>query len=94
VRAIASQCAPCGWRSVNTLPPPSEQDDDIRCVVVWQDRDHPQDQGAELTTLANIRDGDYCGPRIEDAVWRSLMDAPPMVAANATHDTRHEATAE
>jgi hypothetical protein len=68
-----------GWRSISCLPEPSADDDEIRCIVVWQDRDHPQDQGAELCTLAMIRDGDYCEERMVGAVWRSIMDAPPML---------------
>ena len=66
---------------MSDLPPASDYDYETRCVVVWQDREHPQDQGAELCTLSMIRDGDYCENSMVSAVWRSIMDAPPMIAA-------------
>lgn len=66
------------WRSIDDLPPEKDEDeeDEIRCVVVWQDSEHSSDQGVEVTTLSHIRDGDFHEWRYLNPVWRSVMDAP------------------
>ena len=68
------------WRSIDDLPPEGDVDDEFetRCVVVWQDAEFEADQGAELSNLAHIRDGDFPQVRYVNATWKTIMDAPAM----------------
>ena len=72
------------WRSVTDIPDGLDVDgDDMRCVVVWQDSEHPMDIAIVQTHLRNIVDGDFdnsseCHSRIKNAYWRLLTDAPPF----------------
>lgn len=71
------------FRSVLDLPPHTENDDEIRCVVVWQDDENPTDVGVEAAPLQHIRDGDFNGPRYRGAVWMSVMGAAPFLFAES-----------
>lgn len=71
------------FRSVLDLPPPAENDDEIRCVVVWQDDENPTDVGVEAAPLRHIRRGDFNGPRYRGAVWMSVMGAAPFLFAES-----------
>lgn len=66
------------WRSVNDLPDELPEDDEweITCVVTWQHADYPQDKGADVASLRQIREGDFLVGEYKDAVWRALMDSP------------------
>lgn len=64
------------WRGIDDLPAHSEDEENIRCVIVWQDADHELDIGVEVTNLANIRDGDYKSPFHLNPAWKTVMDAP------------------
>lgn len=74
--AIKTTLAPASWQPVHCLPPQTDNEADILCVVVWRDLCRPLEIGCETTTLEIIRDGDYSGGRYMDAEWRTLMDAP------------------
>lgn len=63
------------WKPILQLPSPKESDKTEICVVVWQDTEHPTDQGVEVSTLEKIREGKYEQERVQNAHWRSLEDA-------------------
>lgn len=62
---------PTKWRSILDLP---EKIGTQPCVVVWQDSEHPSDQGVQVTTVEEIAGGHFNTDRIVDAYWSSLSD--------------------
>ena len=78
LHSVVLRFSPCEWRSIEDLPPKADEYEEWghRCVVAWQDAEHESDQGVETTSLAQIRDGDFCQERYLNPVWRTVMDAP------------------
>lgn len=70
---------PSTWRALSDLPPQSQdefEEYEIRCAVTWEDIENPPDVGMDITSLAQIREGDFDNPRYGNVHWRSLMDCP------------------
>lgn len=55
------------------LPPETDDDEDHRVVVTWQDAENPTDLGAECCSLWHLHRGDFDSPRYRHVQWASLM---------------------
>lgn len=60
------------WRFILDLPNKRENHP---CVVVWQDSEHPSDEGVEVASIEKIAEGHYNRARVVDAYWTSLANA-------------------